>query len=72
MAQLKVGQPATGPVYEVIKRQDLTAAFSDALERSLLSVLARINALVDLYSATSPSSLWVWDYSSKWDYDVWW
>jgi len=72
MPQLKVGQKAQGPVYEVIKREDLAGAFADALAISLLEVLARINALIDLYSATAPSSLWTWDYSSRWDYDLWW
>lgn len=60
------------PTYEVIKKEDLTAAFRDALAGALLDILARINQLVDLYSATAPSSLWVWDYTSRWDYDLWW
>lgn len=59
------------PTYEVIKKEDLTAAFADALAISLEEVLARINQLVDLYSATAPSSLWTWDYSSRWDFDMW-
>jgi len=60
------------PVYEVIKKQDLTAAFADALAISLSEVLSRIEQLVDLYAATAPSSLWTWDHSSRWDYDKWW
>lgn len=62
----------TQPVYEVIKKEDLTAAFADALAISLTEVLARINQLIDIYSATAPSSLWTWGYSSRWDYDMWW
>jgi hypothetical protein len=63
---------AEQPVYEVIKREDLTAAFKDALAAALLEVLERINQLIDMYSATAPSSLWVWDYTSRWDFDMWW
>lgn len=60
------------PVYEVIKREDLIGAFQDALTQSLLELLARINAMIDLYAATAPSSLWVWGQTSRWDYDLWW
>ena len=60
------------PVYEVIKKEDMQAAFRDALEEALLDVLSRINALVDMYSATAPSSLWTWGYTSRWDFDLWW
>ncbi|GAI46935.1 unnamed protein product, partial [marine sediment metagenome] len=28
--------------------------------------------LIDLYAATAPSSLWTWDHTSRWDYDMWW
>jgi len=62
----------TQPVYEVIKKEDLTGAFRDALELALIDVLARINQLIDLYAATAPSSLWTWDYTSRWDFDLWW
>jgi len=60
------------PTYEVIKKEDMQAAFRDALEQSLLELLERINNLIDLYSATAPSSLWTWGYSSRWDFDMWW
>jgi len=60
------------PTYEVIKREDLLAAFRDAMTQSLLEVLERINNLIDMYSATAPSSLWVWGQTSRWDYDMWW
>lgn len=60
------------PTYEVIKKEDLTAAFRDALEQALIDLMARINQLVDMYSATAPSSLWVWDYTSRWDFDLYW
>jgi len=59
------------PTYEVIKKEDLTAAFRDAIEQALLDVLSRINELVDTYAATAPSSLWTWGYTSRWDYDCW-
>jgi len=60
------------PTYEVIKKQDLTAAFADALAIALQSIITQLNNLIDLYSNTAPSSLWVWDNTSRWDYDMWW
>ena len=60
------------PVYEVIKKEDLTAAFSDALSIWGAELLARIDQLIDLYAATVPSSLWTWDHTSRWDYNMWW
>ena len=60
------------PCYEVIKKTDIEGAFKDALEHALAEVLERINNLVETYSATAASSLWTWDYTSRWDYDVWW
>lgn len=67
----KKGSTATQPIYEVIKKEDMTGAFRDALAQALLEVLERINTLVDMYSATAPASLWTWDYTSRWDYDMW-
>lgn len=60
------------PVYEVIKKEDLTAAFADALAVWGAEILERLNQLIDLYSATAPSSLWTWDNTSRWDFDLWW
>lgn len=60
------------PVYEVIKREDLIAAFQTALRLALDEILTRIEELTTLYSATASSSLWTWGYTSRWDYDMWW
>jgi len=60
------------PTYEVIKREDIMAAIRDGITHALEEMLSRINALVDIYSATAPSSLWTWDYTSRWDYDSFW
>ena len=60
------------PVYEVIKKEDLTAAFADALSIWGAELMAAITHLIDLYAATAPSSLWVWDHTSRWGYDMWW
>jgi len=60
------------PTYEVIKKEDMTAAFRDALTQSLSEIMEAINNLIDLYSATAPSSLWAWGYTSRWDFDMWW
>ncbi|MBA7591259.1 hypothetical protein ES708_33411 [subsurface metagenome] len=60
------------PIYEVIKRADITAAFKDALAIWGAELLAAINKLIDLYAATAPVSLWTWDHTSRWDYDKWW
>jgi len=65
-------EKSTQPVYEVIKREDLIAAFKSALALALDEILARIEELTVLYSATAASSLWTWDYTSRWDYDMWW
>lgn len=60
------------PCYEVIKREDLIAAFKSALSLALDEILAAIEELTVLYSATAASSLWTWGYTSRWDYDMWW
>jgi len=60
------------PVYEVIKREDLIAAFQTALRLALDEILSRIEELTTLYSSTAASSLWTWNYTSRWDYDMWW
>lgn len=66
------GLPPAQPTYEVIKKEDLEAAFRDALAHANVEVLERLNQLIDMYSAVAPSSLWVWDKTSRWDYDEWW
>jgi len=71
MAELVVGDPAKQPVYEVIKREDLTAAFKDAMETKLQFIIAQLEQLIQTYAATAPASLWTWDYTSRWDYDMW-
>lgn len=60
------------PCYEVIKREDLVAAFREALAVSLSEVLERINEFIDIYTSIEVSALWTWGYSSRWDYDLWW
>lgn len=60
------------PVYEVIKREDLIAAFKIALEDLRDALLRSIEELTVLYSSTAASSLWTWNYTSRWDYDMWW
>ncbi len=60
------------PTYEVIKKEDLAAAFADALAITNAETLARINNLIDLYAATAPPSLWTWGHTSRWGYDKWW
>jgi len=60
------------PVYEVIKREDLIAAFNTALRLALDEILTSIEELTTLYAATATSSLWTWNYTSRWDYDMWW
>jgi len=60
------------PVYEVIKKEDLEGAYKDSLRLALTEVLERLNNLIELYAATAQSSLWTWDNTSRWDYDMWW
>jgi len=65
--------PSTNqPTYEVIKREDLIAAFRTALRLEMDGITAAIERLTTLYSATAASSLWTWNYTSRWDYDMWW
>lgn len=59
------------PVYEYIKKEDIQAAFRDALVTAFASITEQLDTLISLYSATAPSSLWVWDHTSRWDYDFW-
>jgi len=66
--QVKSGNP----VYEYIKKEDIEAAFRDALVLAFSEITARIETLIALYNATAPSSLWVWDATSRWGYDMWW
>lgn len=58
-------------VYEYIKKEDIEAAFRDALVTAFAEITARIETLISLYSATASSSLWVWDFTSRFDYDFW-
>ena len=58
------------PVYEYIKKEDIEGAFRDALETWGAVILAQINNLVTLYANTAPPSLWTWDHTSRWDYDM--
>lgn len=60
------------PIYEVIKKEDLAAAFADALTIWAAELMAAINQLIDLYAATAPASLWTWGHTSRWGYDKWW
>jgi len=65
----KVGEQ---PTYEVIKKEDLAAAVRDAIVAANAGMTAQLDELIDLYSATAPSSLWAWGYTSRWDFDLWW
>ena len=73
---IKLGGTATGqpgsPMYEYIKKEDIEAAFRDALNIALVDILARIEVLTTLYANTAPPSLWTWDHTSRWDYDMFW
>lgn len=59
------------PFYYAIKKEDLEGAFRDGLQLALGEVLASINTLVNLYANTAPASLWTWDFTSRWDFDMW-
>ena len=73
MTNLNLGQSAQGnPVYEIIKKEDITGAFRDALSLSILEVLSRIDSLIATITSTATKGLWTWDYVARWDYDTWW
>jgi len=73
---IKIGGAPTGapgsPMYEYIKKEDIEAAFRDALNLALVEILAKIEVLTTLYANTAPPSLWTWDHTSRWDYDMFW
>ena len=70
--KISLGSTKGNPVYEYIKKEDIEAAFRDALVLAFVEITARIETLISLYAATAPQSLWVWDLTSRWDYDKWW
>lgn len=72
VSSVMAAQPSSQPIYEIIKKQDIQAAFKDAVQDALAGVLASINNLIDIYSNTASSSLWTWGMTSRWDYDMWW
>jgi hypothetical protein len=59
-------------VYEIIKREDIREAFRDALRIELGALLISQENLITLYAASQPSSLWQWDFTSRFDFDLWW
>ena len=59
-----------GVYYEVIKKEDIEGAFRDALIKTLGELAAKINALIATVTATAPQGLWVWDFTSRWNYDM--
>ena len=67
-----LGSTTGNPVYEYIKKEDIEAAFRDALILAFAEITARIETLISLYAATAPQSLWTWDHTARWDYDKWW
>jgi len=67
-----LGSTTGNPVYEYIKKEDIQAAFRDALVLAFVEITARIETLISLYAATAPPSLWTWDHTARWDYDKWW
>jgi len=73
MGNVKIINEAEGnPVYEVIKKEDIEGAFRDALVPALNEILSRIDSLIATMTATAPQGLWTWDFTSRWDYDMWW
>ncbi|MBA7636776.1 hypothetical protein ES703_44404 [subsurface metagenome] len=69
---VSLGKTTGNPVYEYIKKEDIEAAFRDALVLAFAEITARIEELTSLYAASAPPSLWVWDFSSRWGYDKFW
>lgn len=72
MAQVKISPDTKGnPVYEIIKKEDIEAAFADALEKHLPVVLERLNEIALIFASSTPESLWTWGYTSRWGFDRW-
>jgi len=70
--KVSLGSTEGNPVYQYIKKEDIEAAFRDALILAFSEITSRIDTLISLYSATAPSSLWTWDMTARWGYDKWW
>jgi len=70
--QTPIMQSTEQPTYEVIKREDLIAAFKIALAEMRDAILAALEEIMKLYSSIASTSLWTWNYTSRWDYDMWW
>jgi len=70
--QTPIMQSTEQPTYEVIKREDLIAAFKTALAEMRDAILAALEEMMKLYSSIASTSLWTWNYTSRWDYDMWW
>jgi len=60
------------PTYEIIKKEDIEGAFRDALQQAMILILARVDSLIAVQTASAPQGLWVWDFKARWDYDMWW
>jgi len=63
---------AKQPTYEVIKREDLIFAFKAALASMEDALISQLEEIASLFSSVASSSLWTWNYTSRWDYDMWW
>lgn len=59
------------PVYEIIKKEDIQAAFRDALTPALREVLKQIDSLIATMTATAPQGVWTWDFTARWGFDIW-
>lgn len=69
---IKISEETKGnPTYEVIKKEDIEAAFRDALIKALQDIIFRINGLIETITSSAPQGLWTWDFTSRWDIDMW-
>jgi len=59
------------PCYEVIKKEDLEAAFRDALIKALQEIIAKLDGFLETVTSSAPQGLWTWGYTSRWDFDLW-
>jgi hypothetical protein len=59
------------PIYEVIRREDIMAAFRDALNISNTAIMSQLDTLIELETSRASASVWHWGMWSRWGLDVW-
>jgi hypothetical protein len=63
--------PRLQPIYEVIKREDMQAAFTNAIAKFMASLQTAITDLLNMLANPPAAAPWTWGGTSRWSFDVW-